>query len=216
MKENRPGGAAGQVYRAKPRKTLGDRMILFGARRNVVSKVDGIAIVDMRKHGDLFQRTMEDALALLRQHDPRRYARVVEHIRWIINMVGRFSLDMVYHPGISALAIEFSEMSGMRADGPAAAYAALLVWVATGAFLLARLLQEEPQPKPRTARICFEEAQRFIARLAEVDRIAYQTDVLQMDFDTFQKLPVEPPSGGLPDLVSALRRSWRDNRRRIQ
>lgn len=50
-----------------------------------VADFEGIALADLKRKSGHFQETMESALALIRTADPRRFQRVKEHIKWIVN-----------------------------------------------------------------------------------------------------------------------------------
>lgn len=61
-----------------------ERIELLALPMGEVGRFDGIGLAHVRRRGDqrdLFRRTIEESLRLLREHDPRRYARIKRHIR---------------------------------------------------------------------------------------------------------------------------------------
>jgi hypothetical protein len=193
----------------KFRKTLGDRLVLLGIRGSVVSEVDGIALVDLRRHGDSFRCTIESSLRLLRDYDPRRYARLRRHVRWIVNQVSLVTNGLDYNPRIAVCTFEFSEIAGVNEQTYAAQIACSLVRVATQGLILSRGIQQGPEYWIRVARICITEQNRFAARMSAVDPECYSADRLQWEPD-LDETYWRSPTGGPEALTSCLARAWRD------
>ncbi len=168
-----------------PRKTVGDRLILWVLRHSDVSHVDGIGIVDLRARGDSFLPTVQRALQLVREHDPRRYARIVRHIKWIVNQVTA-GKDIEYNERIRLCGVEFSEIPGLENDVLAAAYACFLVHEATHGVIASRGIKYSPQNRTRIEHLCTTEHNRFAALLATAEPARYPLELLRWDFDADQ------------------------------
>ena len=100
-----------------------------------VSRIDGIVLFDLRKRGDSFRPTIENALRIIRQHDPRRYARVVQYISRIVNSIVTCGTLAVYNFSVRTVHLEFRELPRASDDLLAAFYACLLVHESTHGVL---------------------------------------------------------------------------------
>jgi hypothetical protein len=172
---------------AKPRKTLGDRMLLFSFRHCVVGEVDGIGLVDLRngEHLDSFRRTIEQSLQLIRQRDPRRYARITRHIRWIVNQVTGSGCTSEYNERILACSIEFTPMPDVDPRELAAAYGCLLVDAATHGLIASRGIKYAPEDLGRIERLCTAEQSRLVDRL---DFCSYRSHGLRADPTSWERV----------------------------
>ena len=117
---------------------LTDRMQLWGTQQNEIARIDGISLANNRPHQKLiFQQTMEDSLRLVREHDPRRYARITKHFRWIYNCILRKGMDGMYCSSIRTCVVNFRWMPGADNDLMAAFYACILVHESTHGLIRA-------------------------------------------------------------------------------
>ena len=140
--------------------SLMDRFGVWLLRHADATVVDGLRIVNMRNRRDAFQCTIEQALTLIREHDPRRHKRVTRHIRWIVNQVTP-DKAIEYSDRIGLCAIEFSEVPGLSFDVLTAAYACFIVHEATHGVIAARGIQYTAQHRARVERLCTVEHNRF-------------------------------------------------------
>jgi hypothetical protein len=155
-----------------------------GIKGNEVSRVDGIALIDIRKRGGSFQTTIENALHLIRQHDPRRYARVKRYISRIVNIILPTGFTSHYDFGTRTVELEFREMPKFTDDERAAIYASVLVDKAILGTLQSSKIMYRPENKLRIARLLITEHNRFLEKLVEADALPFPTwKLLQMELD---------------------------------
>jgi hypothetical protein len=164
----------------KGHKTFGDRLILWAARRSEVGRFDGIRLADDKKR-ESFKRTIEQALGLIRDHDPRRYARVTRYIHWIVNGATP-SRGMEYNDRIHLCMVEFLEIPGLDQDALAAFYACCLVHESAHGVVDSHEITYAPENRVRIERLCVTEQNRFASRLAAADRARYPIELLHVDF----------------------------------
>jgi hypothetical protein len=146
------------------------------------TRVDGIRIVDVRKRGDSFERTMTEALRLVREHDPRRYQRITRHIDWIVNEFA-FSGALEYETGTRVCSVEFYEPESVDHELLAALYACGLVHEATHGAISSHGIPYDTEKRSRIERLCVKEQNRFVTRLAQAEPERYPLELLHMDFD---------------------------------
>lgn len=158
-----------------------ERMELWAVRKAEVGRFDGIGLVDLRGHPPSFRQTIESALQLVRAHDPRRYARITKHIRWIANRVTN-SMGAEFEGSIGVCNFEFSDFLGPDPDVTAARYACLLVHEATHGAIESYGIVMRPHNCIRLERLCVTEQNRFAARLTAADSERYPRDSLHLDF----------------------------------
>jgi hypothetical protein len=163
------------------RKTIGDRLLLWVARTSVVGTVDGVRLADVRGPAS-FKGILERALGLIRQHDPRRYARVTRYIHWILNQATP-DKGMSYNERIHLCLVEFFEMPGLDKEVLAAFYACALVHESTHGLVASYEIPYNPETRARIERLCVIEQNRFASRLAAVDSALYPIELLHIDFD---------------------------------
>ena len=161
-----------------------DWAILRTIRSEEVNFGDGIALCDLRKRGDSFRPTMEAALRIIKERDPRRYARVVRYIHRVVNAVSNCGLQGRYFFEMRMFMIEFRDgVPGFNADALAAFYGCLLVHESTHGVLAAHRINYSGENRSRIERLCVAEQNRFAARLAAADPVRYPIDLLHIDFD---------------------------------
>jgi hypothetical protein len=117
---------------------LSDRGLLWTIKGAEVGVIDGIVLFDVRKRGDAFRPTLESALRLVREHDPRRYAKIVRYLPRIVNAISDRGTLARYIFSIRTLFLEFHEVPALAADTLAAFYACVLARVNQGQPLFRR------------------------------------------------------------------------------
>jgi hypothetical protein len=152
-----------------------------------VGRVDGITLIDVRERGGSFKTTIESSLHLIRQYDPRRYARVKRYISRIVNVITPVS---GYNLKTRTVHFEFREMTKFTDEERVAIYASLLVDKATrGALQCARAARRRSrriadQDGIREARRLVTEHNRFLEKIVDADLLPFPTfKSLRMEFD---------------------------------
>jgi hypothetical protein len=158
------------------------RMELYAMQHAAIGTFDGIGLVDFRGHPKSFRHTVECSLRLIRDNDPRRYARITKHIRWIANRVTN-TMGIEYEPWICACNVEFTDIPGASPDVLAAGYACFLIHEATHGAIEARGIPCDVSHRVRIERLCMAEQNRFAARLAALDPQRYPLHLLQLEFN---------------------------------
>src|SRR5882724_1139121 len=164
--------------------SLADWMQLQGMKANTIAHIDGISLASNRPHQNgVFKQIIEGALSLVRKHDPRRYARITQHFRWILNAYLVGPMDGMFVSSTRTCVINFGWLPGANHDLLEAMYAGILVHESTHAVLEFRGIRSEDENRLRIERLCFEEQNRFIARLAAADPVRFPRRVLHIKFD---------------------------------
>lgn len=168
---------------------LADRMQLLGMQQNEIARVDGISLATIRlKQKQVFQKTLEESLRLIRKHDPRRYARLIKHFRWIFNSPLRKGMEAMFCSSTQSCVIDFHWLPGADHDLMAAFYACILVHESTHAIIESRGIQYRGEERRRIEGLCFAEQNRFAARLSAAEPDKYPARLLHINFDdTFWK-----------------------------
>ena len=109
---------------------LADRVSLWSLRTSKGSRFEGLGLVDFRRRDELFLQIMQYALELIKERDPRRFARVRKHIAWIVNQVNS-SLGADYQPHTRICCLQFEEAPELERDVFIAFHACILVHEAT-------------------------------------------------------------------------------------
>ncbi len=146
------------------------------------TSVDGIRIVDLRKRGDCFTRTLVGALGLVREYDPRRYKRIIRHIGWIVNEFA-LSRGMEYEARNRVCSVEFSEAAGIAQELLVAVYASGLIHEATHGVVISHGIPYDDQMRIRIEQLCVKEQNRFLVRLAHADPERYPLELIHVDFN---------------------------------
>jgi hypothetical protein len=133
--------------------------------RNEVAQVEGISLLETDDYTPFFRQTMERALLLIRDKDPRRYSRVQQYIVKIVNCKGAF-VGASYSPQTKTCEIEFKALQSAKSLSFAAVwYASTLVHEATHGWLIAHGVDYTAENRVRSERLCVAEARRFVRRL---------------------------------------------------
>lgn len=159
------------------------RVILWGNRLNEIGRFDGIGLADMRKRGDSFRQTLEQSLGLIREHDPRRYARIKRFVHWIVNRASIRGSSAGYDFGIRTCHIEFcDDIPGLTREALPAFYACILVHESTHGLIESRSIQYRADHRERIERLCLKEQNRFASRLIALNSARYPSQLLIWDF----------------------------------
>ncbi len=189
---------------------LVDRVMLWSIRGSETGRFDGIGLANLRGHGDSFTKTIQSSLRLIQQQDPRRYARVKQHMAWIVNQVNS-ALGAQYQPRIRTLFLQFDEARDLPPNVVIAFYASILVHEATHGLIEARGTGMSEGNRARIERLCTSEQNRFAARLSAHDPGRYPPELLQFNADERYWASEWKKSGG-ERAVSFIKRSLTDHR----
>jgi hypothetical protein len=187
-----------------------DRMMLWSMRGNETGRFDGIGLANFRGHGDSFTKTIQSSLRLIQEQDPRRYARVKQHIAWIVNQVNS-TLGAQYQPRIRTLFLQFDEARDLPPDVVIAFYACMIVHEATHGLIESRGIKMTTKDGLRIESLCTVEQNRFAAKLSGHDPARYPSALLQHKFDAGYWEP-EWNKGGGERAVSFIKRSIADRK----
>ncbi len=148
------------------------RAMLWSIRKSETGRVDSIGLASFRGHGDSFTKTIESALRLIKEQDPRRYARVKRHIAWVVNQVNS-ALGAQYQPKMRTLFLQFEEAPEVPPDVLIALYASTIVHEATHGVIEARGIEMSEANRLKIERLCVAEQNRFVAILRARDPERY-------------------------------------------
>ena len=131
-------------------------------RTRTVGEIEGIALVDYPRNTPFFRETFATTLDILKQRDPRRYRRVLTHVRRIMNFpVGYSGAGYIQH--LKAYATSFQPPpteAGIRKS--AIWEASMLVHEATHGLLYARHIPYNARTRERIEQLCSREEHRFL------------------------------------------------------
>jgi hypothetical protein len=187
-----------------------DRMVLWSIRGSVKSRFDGIGLADMRGDGDSFSNIIQASLRLIQEQDPRRYARVKQHIAWITNQINN-AMGAQYEPSIRTLFLEFDEAGELQLDVVIAHYACIIVHEATHGLIDSRGIKMSTETAVRIERLCTAEQNRFAVRLSARDPARYPSVLLQHNFDARYWEPEWKKGGG--ERASSFAKHWLHDRK---
>ena len=163
---------------------LVDRMVLWGFGLAEVGCFDGIRLVDARwRDGSRlsFRITIEESLRLVASRDPRRYTRIRQYIKWVVNRVSN-TMGAEYDFRRRMCSIEYDDMTGVDRDVVSAFYACILVHEATHGAIESRGIRMSPDNRVAVERLCTTEQNRFATRLASVEPQRYPARLLHFEF----------------------------------
>ena len=151
-------------------------------------EVDGIALIDYPRNTPYFRETFATALDILRQRDPRRYKRVVTHVRRIMNFpVGYSGAGYIQH--LKAYATSFRPPPTEPGIRKAAIWeASMLVHEATHGLLYARKIPFTPRTRERIEQLCSREEHHFLDRVGLTpESLAKVKSIRRYHPDLYQK-----------------------------
>ncbi len=128
-------------------------------------EVEGSGLIDYPRNTPYFRETFATALDVLRQRDPRRYKRVVTHIRRIMNFpIGYSGAGYIRH--LKAYATSFRSPPTEAGIRKAAIWeASMLVHEATHGLLYSRRIPFTPRTRERIEQLCSREEHHFLDRV---------------------------------------------------
>jgi hypothetical protein len=142
------------------------RLELWIQRNNQIAEFDGIALCELRPYSPTFKKVLLDAFALLKESDPRRFARVKRYLKWVINGPLAFA-GCEYRHSTQTCVIDYAELEDETdLSFWIAWYASALIHEATHALLLARGIPYSSEFRVRAERLCVTEENRFARRIA--------------------------------------------------
>jgi hypothetical protein len=161
---------------------LADRMMLWSMRANETGRFEGLRLASLRGDGGSFTKTILSSLRLIQEQDARRYARVRQHIAWIVNQVNN-ELGAQYLHRIRTLFLQFEDAPELSPDVLIAFYASTIVHEATHGVLESRGIEMSEANGLRIERLCVAEQNRFVARLFARDPERYPWALLHFNAD---------------------------------
>lgn len=131
-------------------------------RTRSVGEVEGIVLVDYPGDTRFFRETFATALQILQQRDPRRYKRVLRHVRRIMNFpVGYSGAGYIQH--LKAYATSFQPPPTEAGIRKLAIWqASMLVHEATHGLLYAHNIPYTARTRERIEQLCSTEEHRFL------------------------------------------------------
>ncbi len=147
------------------RKLMG-RLLVWACEHHLVGEHCGIKLADANSNpGDdlAFVDKTKQALDLIRNHDPRRFARVQLYIDCIVN--SEIYSSGQYCPG-NVCKVDFGRLDFARQpDWSLYMYAATIIHEATHGYLRARGFKRTKHNWQRIEHICRDEENRFLSRI---------------------------------------------------
>ena len=195
------------------------RLIEWVLRTDVAESVDGIGLVNMSLNAQPdadFLPATQDALALIRRTDPRRYRILVREFRYIVNTALHDTVAS-YDRRLRTCYVDFSRFR-LGKDPPhyewsLAFYAAALVHEATHGRLHSLCIPYNSTTQVRVERLCCTEERRFVRR---IESDTYDFSTLLPPFDEAEWLSRRKQGWirKLKDLVQRVSESNQQARRR--
>lgn len=149
------------------RERVADIGFVWLYERNVVGHFDEIPLVSMVENSVPYVKVGTHALNLIRDLDPKRFRRVVDQTRWLVDSAlsgGPFS--GAYQHRIKATQIDFQLDYSVGDELFHAAYfAGIIVHEATHGMIRDRGISTTPENRIRVERICRAEENRFLELL---------------------------------------------------
>ena len=143
-------------------------------RQHEVARLRDIGIADVGNPDGLFSSKVMEALHLVALHDPRRFKRIEQMIRWVANQATVHGGLAEYHSDLSACFIDFPRLAPVSEDRfRLACVACILVHEATHGLIEHRGIRYGPETRGRIERLCVLEQNRFASRLQASDPHLY-------------------------------------------
>lgn len=191
-------------------KNVMRRVTLWSMRKSETGRFDGIGLASFRRNGDSFTKTIGSALHLIKEQDPRRYARVKRYIAWIVNGINN-ALGAQYQPELRTLFLQFEEAPEVPPDVLIALYASIIIHEATHGVIEQRGIQMSETNQLKIERLCTAEENRFVAILHARDPERYPSCFLNFDADKYHWAS-EWNKSRLQRGLSFIKRSWADRK----
>lgn len=140
------------------------RLVLPLLRGSQVAQFENVRLCDFVKGDPEFQRVMLAAFQLIKDTDPRRFARVNRQLKWVVRnprAIGQ------YHHYVQSCTIDFYKPETDAAfPFYVAWYASQLIRAATRGLLASRDISYSAESRERYERLCLAEQNRFARRFA--------------------------------------------------
>jgi len=150
-----------------PFQKLTDFAFVWQYKNSIVGSFDGIPLVSTNQKVGDYVRVISSSLELIRERDPRRYARVKAQTCWIVDWPHPSGAGSgLYQHRIKATQIDF-EFRPKAGDElfHAAYYAKVIVHEATHGMIRDRGISTTPENRIQVERICRAEENRFLESL---------------------------------------------------
>lgn len=136
-------------------------------KKSIVGSFDGIPLVSLNEGIADYVRIISRALELIRDQDPRRFARVKSQTRWLVDkpLPSGFGSGAYQHR-IKATNLDFEFRSTVGDElFHAAHFAGVIVHEATHGVIRDRNISTSPENRVQVERICRAEENRFLGLL---------------------------------------------------
>jgi hypothetical protein len=154
---------------AKILQHLVNRGYLWVQKRNEVARFEGIVLADVRRKSPHFKNILLEALQLIRDYDPRRFARVQRHIGWIVNCRLELNKNAEYNCETRTCNIDFTEPKDEEDRvWSAMHYSRTLIHEATHAALISQGIAYTAELRARIEKLCITEEKRFLRRISRL------------------------------------------------
>jgi hypothetical protein len=141
-------------------------------QKHEIARFEDIALVDLEDYTPYFRRTVVAALQLIKDTDPRRYARLRRHIASIVNCTRPFGgAGYFYETKTCEIDFDPRPSSEYEVQFYAAWYACTLVHEATHGVLRSHGIPYAPENRVQIEKLCMSEEQRFARHLTVDSRI---------------------------------------------
>jgi len=139
-----------------------EKLDLWLIKKSCLGYIDGVAISDntiTRRSPETFLAATRDAMALIKEVDPRRYRRVCRQLAYIVNKetvaVGSYSKKF------KICTVDFSKFSKLPAPRSVRRYASLLIHESTHGVVAGRGIRYDKDKRLRVERLSHLEEYRF-------------------------------------------------------
>ena len=142
------------------------RVCIQAVRDHEVAQFDGISIADFGNTGTLFSSEIVEAFRLVSEHDPRRFRRIRQICRYVVNHVIPGNAPASYSAEWAACIIDYTLMRKIEPVGfRGGCMACLLVHESTHGAIEKRNIRYVGGARLRIERLCMAEQNRFASRL---------------------------------------------------
>jgi hypothetical protein len=148
---------------------IADFGLLRVFRCSIVGRCAGIPLVSTHDNHDDFVRIITQSLELIRQIDARRFRRVLDQTKWLVDMALHSGYSGQYHHRLKATLIDYEHISSENDLWNAGYFAGLIVHEATHGVLCDRGIVTTKNNRVQIERICRAEQNRFLLELNHVE-----------------------------------------------
>ncbi len=164
---------------------LVNRGFVWVQKQNEVGRFDGVILADVRGADSCFKSTLLEALQLIRDCDPRRFARVQRLIRWVMNFGLGQGKVADYNPETRTCTIDFLEPKDEvdRLWG-SIHYPRTMIHEATHGAIFSRGIAYTAALRARIEGLCIAEENRFLRRVGAMrPEVAEVVAAMEREFD---------------------------------